>query len=179
LLLAHAVVHGFSQHGPGGYPLFRTVADLVDLGAGEPPETLARSSHRWLAEDMTFDEVLAICRLAQSLDLGLPAAELGGAQSLVLRHILAGVLDPDYEQALKLSSFGPGLTDRNPVAAFLVNTYHTVFPNRAQLEIIYPGPRSARGWFGIRLYRPVDLAVRTVRAAAAELAVARQRRRSR
>jgi hypothetical protein len=174
-------VHGFAQYGsaPSGYPLLRALADLVDLAPGEPSENVAQGCHPWLVQTMTWDELMATCRLARSLELGLPPAALTGPESLVLRHILAGALDPQYERALKLSSFGPGLTDRNPVATFLDNTYHAVFPNRAQLEIIYPGSRSALGWFGIRLYRPVDLAMRTVRAAAAELAVARQRRRAR
>jgi hypothetical protein len=181
LLLAHAIAHGFAQHGfaPGSYPLLRALADVVDLAAGKEPDATALGSHRWLADGMTFDEVLAICRLARSLELGLEPRALGASESLILRHVLAGTLDPDYERALKLAYLGPGLTDRSAAAALLQNAWRSLSLTQGQLEIIYPGPHTALGWFGLRLYRPVDLAVRTVRAAAGHLRVARERRRGR
>jgi hypothetical protein len=183
LLLAHTIAHGFAQHGadPGHYPMSRMLADVIDLGSSAEAESTAQSAFTWLRQDMSHDEVLAVCRLARILEHGIPLdyERETSAEVTLLCHWIAGVTRPEYREALKLASLLPRLSDRGRLVTCLREAFLAVFVTRSQLERIYGGERSELGWLGLRLLRPIDLAARTVRAAAQHWALRRRRDKTR
>ena len=105
LFAAHLATHALEQHGlrPDTYPLLRTVADLVDLQAetGQLPE---REVAELTRAELGADELAALFSLGGILAAGrIPSA--GGAErdaEALLRHVVAGALDPDYRQSLAI-----------------------------------------------------------------------------
>ncbi len=153
---AHLLVHALAQHGlaPAAYPGLRLFGDLLALGApGEP-----------LPIDLSPREVAAAEELAAALGAGeIPAA--GDARRL-LDHLLAGLLDARYREGLKLS-FGRGEpSDLPPWRRRLAWLRRALLPNAAELAAIYGEPRGRGHRLLLRLWRPLDLAGRTVRALA-------------
>jgi hypothetical protein len=174
--VAHTLVHGLAQHGwwPRSYPLFKMMADLIDLGLGSPDgpggPALAEQAGGWIAVDVPVAEVEAARRLAAALSAGEDLAAWGESpapEALLLRHLLAGRLDPGYERSLRLGLFRAQPSDR-PAAARLAQTlFRTVFLTRSQVDAVYGPPRAgALGYLGRQLWRPLDLAGRLVRSGA-------------
>jgi len=163
---AHALVHGIAQHGwtPHAYSLFKMLADLVDLGfAGPGGEELASRAAPWLVRDVAAAEVEAARQLCAALAAGadLAAWERSPAPAAVLlRHALAGRLDPDYERALRLALFRRQPSDAPEVARLARAVASTVWLSHAQVDAIYGPPRRRLGYFGRRLGRPLDLVAR-------------------
>ena len=172
---AHALAHGIAQHGwtPHAYSLLKMVADLVDLGLAGPdgPELAARAA-RWLARDVAAEEVEAARRLCVALAAG--AARGAGSmavdpaewetsrapEAVLLRHALAGRLDPGYAESLRLALFRRAPSDA-PAAVRLARALaRTVWLSRAQVDALYGPPRRRLGYLGRRLRRPLDLVVR-------------------
>jgi len=167
---AHALVHGLGQHGftPAAYSLLKMMADLQDLGDGAlTPRALA-----WVARDVPPGEAAAVRRLGARLAAGEdPAAWAIGAagdppEATLLRHILAGRLDADYANALRLGLFRPPPGDRGPVVRLARAIWGAVALSDAQIDGIYgPAgangrPRGRLGYLGRRLARPFDLLLR-------------------
>ena len=191
LLAAHLLLHAVAVHGarPRDYPLLRLVGDLVDL---LPDERAWRGFRErgapLLAGQLDDDECDAAAALALALgsgrvpvgpewdvDPGCAAAcvAVPGAE-LLLRHLLAGAVDRDYQDALRVSSFlrRPG---EGPAAlALLRRAWRVLVLSRQQVDEIYGVQRSAAGYLARRLWRPFDLLART---GAALLARRRLRRR--
>ncbi len=176
VLAAHVAVHGLVQHGwsPHAYPLFRIVCDFADLGIG-PATSLLEDAHRWTASQLSREELEALACLAARLRSADPAlfaeAVAGDPASLLLRHFVAGALDPDYRESLRLRAFAEGARKGGLLRQLLRAAWLT----DAQLDLFYgpaghPASRLLR-----RLYRPLDLAIRAVRYA---LAALRHRRRA-
>ncbi len=169
VLAAHAAVHGLGQHGfePNAYPALRTFADLIDLGWGGPGgRECASRIGPWLAEDLSEAEIEALVDLCAELAAGTARPDGDGPSSLLLRHALAGRLDPGYANALKLSLFAPRPSERNPLGRKLAALAAALWPSAAQLDAIYGRSSSRWGRLGRRLFRPVDLLRRAARAAA-------------
>ncbi|HKV09565.1 MAG TPA: nucleotidyltransferase family protein [Thermoanaerobaculia bacterium] len=165
---AYALVHGLGQHGwwPSSYSLLKMVADVIDLS----PEALTPRALSWVEQDVPAGEALAVRRLCERLSAGDdPLEEEDAPEAVLLRHILAGRLDPDYESALRLGLFRSQPGDR-PRLARLAGT---VFLTRAQVDAIYGPPRHPLGYLGRQLARPFDLLARTVRSAARSLRLRR------
>jgi Uncharacterised nucleotidyltransferase len=184
VLAAHALVHGIAQHGwtPHAYSLLKMVADLVDLGfAGPDGPELARRAARWIARDVTADEVEAARRLCAALAAGaggpavaaLPASAASAAghgpaaweesrapEVVLLRHALAGRLDPGYERSLRLALFRRVPSDAPEAVRLARAVAGTVWLSRAQLDALYGPPRRRLGYAGRRLRRPLDLLAR-------------------
>ncbi len=159
LLAAHALVHGLAQHGahPEAYPMLRMIADLVDLGlAGREGEALARRAAELVAADVAAEEVAAARDLAAALVAGAPPPP-ASAPGLLLAHIVAGALDPDYRQAQRLRLFTPQPSDRPRAAQLAVTLWRTLVPTRGQIDALYGRPRNAAGYLFRRLARPFDL----------------------
>ena len=76
---------------------------------------------------------------------------------MLLRHILAGRLDAEYEASLRLGFFRPQPSDRLPVVRFVRSVLGAVFLTRGQIDAIYGPPRRPLGYLGRRLARPFDL----------------------
>ncbi len=163
---AHVLVHGIAQHGwaPGSYPPLRMAADLVDLGwAGAAGAALAALAAPWVAAEVAPGEVAAARRLAVALAAGGDAAEWAGSaagEALLLRHALAGQLNPRYESALRLGLFHRQPSDRREPARLGHLLARTMWLSRAQIDAIYGPPRHPLGYLGRRLGRPLDLLVR-------------------
>jgi|PersoiStandDraft_1058852.scaffolds.fasta_scaffold09160_2 hypothetical protein len=166
ILCAHALVHGIAQHGlaPVSYPMMRLVADLQDLGGGDPADLIGRA-RTLVARDVTPVEAGAAQRLCARLSCGdLPADLSGGAPDiLLLRHILAGMVEPAYEDSLKVVSLGSVPTDRGKISAAIHVAAGALWMTRGQVDTVYGRPASPSGYLWRRVARPFDLVRRAVR----------------
>lgn len=178
VLAAHAAVHGLGQHGfePSAYPALRTFADLIDLGWGSPAgRDCAARIAPWLEQDLSGAEILALADVAAELAAGTARPEGDSPSSRLLRHALAGRLDPAYAASLKLTLLSRRPSERRPAARGLAALFSAIWPSAAELDAIY-GPSTGR-WIGLkrRLFRPFDLLRRAARAAAGARAIRRGR----
>jgi hypothetical protein len=150
---AHVLVHGLGQHGywPASYSLLRMVADLIDLGA------LSGRAARWVEKDVSPAEAEAVRRLCACLAAG---ENPQGIEETLLRHMLAGRLDPDYEKSLRLGLFQSQPSDRSRPAQLAHAVLGAVFLTDAQIDALYGRPRTRLGYLGRRLARPFDLLLR-------------------
>jgi len=167
---SHALVHGIAQHGwtPHANSLLRMLGDLVDLGFGGPDgAALAASAALWTARDLAAAEVEAARRLCAALAAG---DDLGGweasreGEAVLLRHVLAGLLDPAYERALRLAPLRRQPSDAPQAVRLARAVAGTVWLSRAQVDALYGPPRRRLGYLGRRLGRPLDLLARLGRA---------------
>ncbi len=118
VLAAHAMVHGYVQHGatPSAYPMARMLADLADL---YPPAEQGggtgdfREIEEFVRPAMSHGEVQAMMELVGRLSRGeLPASETHAEH--ILRHVCSASLDDDYRRALELRRLRQALTSRSP-----------------------------------------------------------------
>jgi hypothetical protein len=174
--IAYALVHGLGQHGwwPQSYSLFKMMGDLIDLGFGEfgGPGELGGSLDfptvgAWIAADVPPAEVEAARRFAAALAAGADFSawgESGEPAALLLRHLLAGLLDPGYERSLRLGLFKGQPSDRSAPSRLARTLFRTVFLTRGQVDALYGPPRGGPlGYLGRRLWRPLDLVGRLLR----------------
>ncbi len=165
---AYALVHGLGQHGwwPKSYSLFKMMGDLIDL-VDLADTALWRRLGSWIAADVPPAEVEAVRLLARALAAGDDLAAWGESSAppaLLLRHLLAGLLDPGYERSLRLGLFRSSPSDRPAPARLARTLFRTVVLTRGQVDALYGPPRGgALGYLGRRLWRPLDLAGRLVR----------------
>lgn len=156
VLAAHAAVHGLGQHGfwPGSYPLFRMVADLIDLGEG----ALTERAGQWIERDVPRVEADALRALCRRLAAGeAPGAGWHAPEEILLRHLVAGRLDADYEAALRLALFRRQPSDRPAPLRLAGAIASTLWLSRPQIDALYGKPRGPLGYAGRRLARPFDL----------------------
>jgi len=172
--VAHLAVHGLVHHGwtARGYPFLRMVADLADLGVGPGDGTTQRAC-RWIQDELAGDEVEGLARLVARLRAGdedlLALARPGEADAILLRHFLACAIDDDYARSLKLSAAAHrGAGGPRSIGAALTRA---VFVTDAQIDLLYGRPRHRWGYVAWRLFRPVDLMLRALRYAHADLRV--------
>ncbi len=162
VLAAHALVHGIGQHGywPDSYPLFKMVGDLIDLGF--TGGRLTRETGAWVERDVSAAETEAVGRLCLALAEGRDPAGWAdaAAETVLLRHLLAGRLDPDYAASLRLGLFRPQPSERAPAVRLVRSVLDAVFLSRAQIDAIYGRPRHRLGYLARRLARPFDLLLR-------------------
>lgn len=154
VLAAHVLVHGLGQHGywPSSYSLLKMVADLLDLGE------LTDRAAAWVGRDVSADEAAAARRLIGRLAAGEdPAGWQPGPEEELLRHILAGRLDPEYAGALRLGLFRPQPSERSRPVQLARAVLGAIFLSDAQIDAVYGPPRNRLGYLGRRLARPFDL----------------------
>ncbi len=133
---------------PASYSLLRMVADLIDLDA------LTDRAAAWVEKDVPTAEAEAVRRLCA----GLTAGEYPeGNEEILLRHMLAGRLDPDYEKSLRLGLFQPQPSDRPRPVQLARTVLGAVFLTDVQIDVLYGRPRTRLGYLGRRLARPFDL----------------------
>jgi hypothetical protein len=184
---AHTLVHGIAQHGwsPLAYSLLKMVGDLIDLGFGQSGAegaALAALAAPWVAGELSAGEVGAARRLCAALVAGDDLhgwGESPAGEALLLRHALAGRLDPRYERSLKLGLFRHQPSDRAEPSRLARSLLATLWLSRAQVDAIYGPPRHRLGYLGRRLARPFDLLARLGRYGARALALRRRRGASR
>jgi hypothetical protein len=150
---AHVLVHGLGQHGywPASYSLLRMVADLMDLNA------LTDRATGWVEKDVPVAEAEAVRRLCATL---IEGEYPEGDAEILLRHMLAGRLDPDYEKSLRLGLFQSQPSDRSRPVQLARTVLGAVFLTDAQIDVLYGRPRTRLGYLGRRLARPFDLLLR-------------------
>jgi hypothetical protein len=183
VLVAHALVHALAHHAPHTYPQIRLVGDLLDLGAAGDDGALARAAEPFVGNELTPAEMAAAVALARRLgsaDASLfEAGEGASPEGLLLRHLVAGVLDDDYRHALRLQGLrarvGRARGPRELVTALARYVWRALFITDAQVEVLYGRPRSRLGYLGRRLARPFDLAARAARIVAGGLRLRRRR----
>ena len=156
---AHVLVHGLGQHGywPGSYSLLRMVADLIDLNA--LGKALTDRAAAWVEKDVPAAEAEAVRGLCAVLAAGEEPPKDSGEETL-LRHMLAGRLDPDYEKSLRLGLFQSQPTDLSRPVQLVRTILGAVFLTDAQIDVLYGRPRTRLGYLGRRLARPFDLVLR-------------------
>ncbi|MCZ7651586.1 MAG: hypothetical protein M5U13_10695 [Thermoanaerobaculia bacterium] len=121
----------------------------------------------FLSCDLSRREIAAAEGLAAALGRG-EIPESGDARRL-LDHLLGGALDGRYREGLKLS-FGRGEPSDLPGwRQRLAWLRRALFPSAAEIAGIYGEPRGAAHLLLLRVWRPVDLVGRTVRAFVARL----------
>jgi len=176
VLAAHALAHGLAQHGarPGDYPLFRMVADLQDLGAtGSEGDPVLAPVPAWLERTVKPDLVAAVAELIRCLSgpdpLPAEGPWLHSPAGILLRHFAAAALEPRYRRALALAVLEPRLSDHGAAWVLSSTLFRALYPSRAALAALYGPNRSWPRLLGQRLWRPIDLAVRLVRALRARL----------
>jgi hypothetical protein len=153
VLAAHVLVHGLGQHGywPSSYSLLKMVADLLDLGE------LSDRAAAWVARDVSADETAAVRGMIGRLAAGEDPAGWRGPEEELLRHILAGRLDPEYAGALRLGLFRPQPSERSRPIQLARAVLGAIFLSDAQIDAVYGAPRNRLGYLGRRLARPFDL----------------------
>jgi hypothetical protein len=157
---AHALVHGLGQHGwwPASYSLLKMVADVIDLASLSGGSILTPRTLSWIERDVPPAEAEAVRRLGERLAAGEdPASGWDGPEEVLLRHILAGPLDPRYEKALRLGLFHDQPTDRPAGLRLARRIWRALVLTRAQVDAIYGRPRHPWGYLARRLARPFDL----------------------
>jgi len=165
-LAAHVLVHGVGQHGywPASYSLLKMVGDLIDLGCAGPGARpgLARRAYGWVSRDLSPGEADAVFRLCESLSEGWDPLDWDprAGESVLLRHILAGRLDPGYAASLRLGLFRPQPTDHSLPGKLARSVLGALFLTRGQIDTIYGRPRHPLGYTARRLARPFDLLLR-------------------
>ena len=183
VMLAHVLVHGLAQHGlsPETYPLMRMLADLLDLdfGTASLQEFLA-GPYRWISDYVSDAEIGAVADLCDWLVTDQRAYPNGTAEPTqpwkLLSHIIAGPVDPQYRQVLRLkgASVLLGLGGKSVIRR-ATPLFHALVLTREQIDMIYGRPSGWIGYLGWRLWRPVDLAIRLFRYGRAYLAVRARR----
>lgn len=110
--VAALLVHAIAQHGhtPAAYPMIRLVADLIDLGFGEEGAgPFLQRAGRWIARDVSAAEAGVTARLCTMLAAAderlFTGADDDSGSLVMLRHMVAGALDRDYRQSLRLTGF--------------------------------------------------------------------------
>jgi len=105
-LAAHALVHGIEDHGfgPDRYPPLRMVCDLADLVSASVSDAPTRAAvRRLVGPEVSPLEFQAALDLVERLARGNPpTASDRTPECLLLAHLVAGALDDDYQEALRL-----------------------------------------------------------------------------
>ena len=136
-MVAHLVAHGLAHHGGADeYPVTRMLADVIDL----LPDGCRRTgsgAREWIADDVTptdLEAVLGLCDALRKGDLeGIVNGGEASREGALLRHVVAGGLDPEYRSALRVSHLLRPLTDEPRWRKFLKMVRYTAFPSDAQL----------------------------------------------
>ncbi|MCK6684968.1 MAG: nucleotidyltransferase family protein [Thermoanaerobaculia bacterium] len=157
VLFAHLVVHGIAQHGgsPGSYPLFRLVADVADV-----LDARGRGSFEGvfglIERDVSREEFDALLELVERLCAGNWKAGLTPQAKAILDHFIAGTLDSEYRDALRLS-FDTIPTDQPAWLQRAESVWRAVVLTRGQIDSIYGPPDGNLGYLGRQVWRPLDL----------------------
>ena len=174
LLIAHLLVHGLGQHGfsPGAYPLLQLLADLQDLDfSGDQGDLFLAEGYGWIKTEVTREEVVGTRDLLRRLEEGDQASDIVAgetAPAVILRHMLAGSLNTEYRQSLKLAAVTRTSIARQGLMGLLRNLGSAVVLTRGQIDVIYGKPKTEFGYLGRRLWRPFDLMGRTIKTLQAQ-----------
>jgi hypothetical protein len=183
VLAAHVIAHGIAHHGrkPQEYPLFRMVADLIDLGlASEDCEAVLEQITPWLEGEVSSEETEALRSLCVGLSVGneglFTSVEEVRPEVLLLRHLVAGATDSKYTQSLQVSAFLGRVSHLPRPVAIARALGHAVFLSRVQVDKIYGRQSSSLGYLRRQILRPFDLLVQATHSAMSRLLALSRRR---
>ncbi len=114
----------------------------------------------WVVHSVSAREIAALRELASALAAGRPASGIAAGDSdpaLLLRHFLAGLLDEDYRRTLKVRRELQVPAGAGRVGAYLDSASRAVVLSKARIDAIDGPPGSRLGYFGWRIWRPIDL----------------------
>jgi len=141
------------------------LADLQDLGfTGEQGDRFMEEGLLWIQNEVSREEVAGTRDLLRQLEEGERASEIvvrDVAAALILKHMLAGSMDAEYRQSLKLSAVTRPSIARPGLTGLLRNMSSAIFLTRGQIDLIYGQPQTEVGYLARRLWRPFDLVGRT------------------
>jgi hypothetical protein len=163
VLAAHALVHGFVENAAipqSGAPA-RALADLVDLRHFSPrsiEHALPLVERLFGAPDLRDLDALAL-----ALERGDVGPGYDGQGAALLSHVLGTALDARYAASLRRFLFRAPLSERRGPGPLIERVAHMFVPTAVELSRIYGKPRGRLGLVGLRLWRPIDLAGRTLR----------------
>jgi len=186
LTVAHLLVHALALHrrAPAMYPGFQLLADLQDLGYSPAGgREVSPHSRAWIAGDVRPAEIDAALMLLARMERGEAASEIvaegesvrssrpsSGASAVLLRHLLAGALDSEYQKSLKLANQLKTASGRlRP--DWPKRIWRALWLTPAQIDILYGKPRTRLGYLGWRLWRPFHLVGKSVASIRAWLGV--------
>ncbi len=159
LLAAHAITHGFAQHGGADvYPVTRALVDVIDVLPG-PRRAMGSGLAAWIAADVPsieLEAVLGLCDALEQGDLAGLADRRETREGVLLRHVLASALDPGYRRSLAVDHLFHSLSDEPRWWRLLKTVQCLAWPTRAQL--------AAR--LGLSSAQPIDLRLRRAHAVA-------------
>jgi len=159
LMAAHAVAHGLAHHcGADAYPVSRMLADVIDVLR---VDRRARWSHarEWIAADVPVSHLDAVPGLCDALEKGELDA-LAGPEDALLRHVLAGSLNPAYRRSLAVGFMLRPLTDGPRWRRFLKTVQWNAFPTKTQVAAQMGLPNAERVTLRLRLAPSIALAKR-------------------
>ncbi len=177
-MIAHLVTHALDQHFwfPGSYPQLRFLADLQDLGWNRRRlESFSENGFRWIARHVAPVLLEAVTDLLERFEAGEAPGEIwvgDDPAGRYLRHVVLGVRDPAYREALRLRAISHTMTTPGRRLGGLKGLLGTTFwMTRGQIDQVFGKPESEWGYWGRRLIRPFDVAGRFIRYGASWLRV--------
>ncbi len=142
ILAAHALVHGIDDHGFGAdrYPPMRMLCDLADvLGPAPLHPAIARQVGRFVGDAVSpVERDAALTLVARLVSAGLTVLGEPSPAGTLLAHLVAGALDPDYRDALRLRQVA-FLIRHRPAAVVRDKLGH-------RMGTLSPEPGPARAW---------------------------------
>jgi hypothetical protein len=163
VLAAHALTHGFVQNAaiPQSGATTRALCDLVDLEHVAPGSV--ERSFSFVAPLFDEHDTHEMARLCRALERGEIECGYDGPGVSVLSHVLGAALDEAYAASLRRFLFSAPLSERPWPGPWLGRVAHLLIPTAAELSRIYGEPRGKLHLLRLRLWRPIDLARRTLR----------------
>jgi hypothetical protein len=86
----------------------------------------------------------------------------GDEPALMLRPLIAGEFDPEYQRSLRIVHITDPLASSSRIRTLLGKVYSNLWQRREGLELLYGRPRSSAGHAGLRLRRLIDLSVQAL-----------------
>ncbi len=174
LMAAHIAVHALEQHGhrPATYPLLRAVADVADLVAAAEGEDLEEPAGQLIGGSLDNEEIRALFGLAGRFAEGRDSAGEDPGKSdaeILLRHIVAGVLDSDYHDSLALEHTTGRLREARRDGQLMRYIAQKLQDPGGSPEAASGGSARRPGPLRRRLLHLIHLCVRFTTAAAARL----------
>lgn len=160
VLLAHTVIHGLLHHGfrPCEYPLFRMVADVIDLTeAGRTREAL-HQAFIFLKGDIdagVIDELADLCEALRAGELASKIVARDDSRgSRLLKHLLAASLSNDYSNSLEFLHAKHRLSDHSFAVSRGLVLLDRIVLTRSEAEKVTGKKLSPLGYARVLAKRP-------------------------
>lgn len=163
ILLAHAVIHGIAHHGfrPCEYPLFRMVADVIDLTEARRTREALLAAFPFLERDLDIGVIEELADLCEAIRSGVPLSEIvhreGAPGARLLRHLLASSLSDEYAASLEFLHAKHRLSDRSFLLSRTQVLLGRLFVTRSEADSMSGKKLSPLGYAAVLARRPGSL----------------------